>query len=94
MAILIVFMGDIILTGDDLEEILNLKKITGNNIWDQGSRGSKVFPRNGGGLVKRRDCYIPKKVHFGFVKWKRFAWMHSYWDSNGSNRKIEQKWRN
>lgn len=68
MVIFIVYVDDIISTRDDLEEILNLKKLLATKFEINDLRTLKVFPRDGGGPVKGRNCYISNKVHVGFVK--------------------------
>ena len=64
---LIVYINDIVLSGDDVVEITMLKKKIGGKfeikenrwqVWNQRPRESEVLPWNGGGTIEGRDlCF-------------------------------------
>ena len=79
---MIVYVNDIIVTGNDKGEIQRLKTYLSNIIWDQGSKESKIFSRDWSGTFKRGNTYFPIEIYSRFAKGDRDAKMQTNKDSD------------
>ena len=81
MVILIVYVDDNILTGDDLEELARLKGFLAQEfeIKDLGQLwyflGMEVV------RTKKGDFYIPKEIHNWLIEGNKHAWLQTIWDT-------------
>ena len=77
IVVIIVYVDDIILTGDYGDELLRLKKLIAKEFKIKDLGPSRILPRYGSGSIKERNCHLSTEVHPRHTQRDKHAWMQA-----------------